>query len=247
KRVIVFLTIFSFLSCADSLDGLNVDRKNATSAAADAFFGNATKELSDRINGFTTGKLFAQHVTQVTYPVESNYQIVNARTADGLWVGLYRDVLKDLYECEAVIQSTPPIGEAGAIQQANQLAMVEILRVYAYSLLVETFGNVPYTEAMDFDNTVPKYDDGLTIYTDLINRLSAAINSIDISGAGFGSYDLIYDNGDPGTAPLAMSRWKKFGNSLKLRMGLRVIDADPALGKTAAEEAIAGGVFASND
>jgi len=136
-----------------------------------------------------------------------------------------------------VIAATSPIGAAGATAQENQLAIIEVMNVYAYSILVETFGDVPYTEALDFTNVLPKYDDGKTVYVDLIARLSAAISNMDTSGESFGDADLIY-GGD-------VASWKKFANTLKLRMGLVIIDADPALGASTVQAA-APGVFTSN-
>ena len=93
---------------------------------------------------------------------------------------------------------------------------MEVLAVYSYQVLVDAFGNVPYTEAlMGGDNSRPKYDDAYTIYKDLFVRLDKAIADLDGSFDGFGSADVLY-NGD-------VSLWKKFAASLKLRMALRLV------------------------
>jgi hypothetical protein len=81
---------------------------------------------------------------------------------------------------------------------------------------VDIFGDVPYSQALDIDNITPQYDDAATIYNDLISKVKAAVAGIDESGDGFGGYDL-YFGGD-----LAM--WKKFGNSLLVKMGITIGD-----------------------
>ena len=56
----------------------------------------------------------------------------------------------------------------------NQKIINDILEVYAYHILVDVNGNIPYSEALQGrENPSPAYDDAATIYTDLINRLTA--------------------------------------------------------------------------
>jgi hypothetical protein len=104
-------------------------------------------------------------------------------------------------------------------------------------VLVNTFGNIPYTEALNFTNPQPKYDDAKAIYDDLFRRLDAALASINPESESFGSADLIY-GGD-------LAQWVKFGNSLKLKLGVTIADADPAMARTIIEQA-APNVFTSN-
>ncbi len=241
KISIILLTLLLAFSCSDDIENLNKDTKNATVAAGETFFTGAQKNVVDRMASINVNtnvwRQFVQQITSTTYNDEANYNISGRKIPDGLWGGIYRDVLKDLDEAATIITATPPIGTAGATAQKNQLAIIEVMNVYAYSILVETFGDVPYTEALDFTNVLPKYDDGKTVYVDLIARLSAAITKMDASGDSFGDADLFY-GGD-------VASWKKFANSLKLRMGLVIIDADPTLGASTVQAA-APGAFTSN-
>ncbi|MBP6000971.1 MAG: SusD/RagB family nutrient-binding outer membrane lipoprotein, partial [Flavobacterium sp.] len=86
----------------------------------------------------------------------------------------------------------------------------------------------------------PAYDDAKTIYIDLFARINAALTQLNSSDAAFTSADNIY-GGD-------IAKWKKFANSLKLKLAMRVADV-PAMAtqsKAEAEAAIAAGVFTSN-
>lgn len=94
-------------------------------------------------------------------------------------------------------------------------AIAKIMKAYIYQTLVDTYGNIPYSEALKTDKGIlkPKYDDQQVIYTDLVAQLDSAINIIETAPVGaeaIGSKDIIY-GGD-------MGKWAVFANTLKLRM-----------------------------
>jgi hypothetical protein len=246
KISILLLTLFLAFSCSDNLEDLNKDTKNPTVAAGETFFTNAQKNFADYMASINVNRnvwrQFVQQITSTTYNDEANYNIANRKVPDNFWIAMYRDVLKDLDEGAKVIKAypLPPVGVAEFEQtRKNQLAIIEVMNVFVYASLVETFGDIPYSEALKIDNVLPKYDDGKTVYVDLITRLNLAITKLDTSGDSFGSQDIIY-GGD-------VASWKKFANSLKLKMGLMIYDADATLGATTVQGAITSGVFTSND
>ncbi len=94
-------------------------------------------------------------------------------------------------------------------------AIAKIMKVYLYQVLVDTYGNVPYSEALRSDDGIlkPAYDNQQTIYEDLVVQLDAAMNLITTAPEDadeVGDYDIIY-HGD-------MDLWWKFANTLKLRI-----------------------------
>jgi len=93
-------------------------------------------------------------------------------------------------------------------------AIAQIMKAYIYQYLVDTYGNIPYKEALQTDAGIlkPAYDNQKTIYEDLVVQLDSAMKLIDKPGdaAEVGAYDIVY-GGD-------MSLWWKFANTLKLRM-----------------------------
>jgi hypothetical protein len=137
---------------------------------------------------------------------------------------------------------TQPLAGISQAQRDNQLAIVEIMSVFAWSYIFETFGDMPYSQAHDANFPTPVYDDGLTVYKDLISRLNAAMQKLTISEGGMpAGYDNIFGGTAAGTA-----MWYKFANTLKLRMGLMLYDVDAGYSKTAVEAA-ASKVFAAGD
>jgi len=106
-----------------------------------------------------------------------------------------------------------------------------------WAALVNTFGNIPYSEAMNPENPLPKYDDAKTIYDALLVRLDAALPKLESKGTPFGGGDLLYKGNIP--------QWVKFGNSLKLKLAMIIADSDPDKAKKMVAEA-APKVFTSN-
>ncbi len=225
-------------SCVDSLDEHNIDVKRATDVPAATLFTGAILNLTDVLttpNVNTNNlRLYVQHWATTQYVEEPRYNMTGRLIPQNFWTALYRDVLNDLKESKRVLTANQTID---AVVKNNQLAQIEIMEVYAWSVLVNTFGDVPYTEALDPANSLPKYDDAKTIYYDILTRLDMALGMIDPAQVGFEDGDVLY-NGD-------MKQWVKFGNSLKLSLGMVIADSDPEKAK-ALVAAAAPNVFTSN-
>lgn len=242
KIFVLLLTLASFVACSDDLSDVNVDTKNPSEVSADVLFSNATKDLFDQMVSTNVNrgifKMVAQYWTETQYTDEANYDLTQRNINGSQWTILYRDVLKDLDEALVIMEENPD-ATLSEEQVQNQRAMIEVLQVFTWHVLVDTFGDIPYTEALDLENTTPVYDDDASIYADLTSRLDAAIGQLTAGAGGFGDADYIYE-GDA-------AQWQKFANSLKLRLALRYADVDDAKAGTMAQEAIAAGVFTSND
>ncbi|WP_397362041.1 SusD/RagB family nutrient-binding outer membrane lipoprotein [Olleya sp. R77988] len=229
KTLITILSLVILFSCQtdEQYEDLNRDPKNPTQVDAEFLYNSATKSLFDQMTSTNVNnniyRLLGQYWTETTYTDESNYDFVGRNIPQSHWSEMYRDVLLDFKTAKEV--STNPTSDA----------QIEVLMIYTWQQLVDSFGDIPYTEALS-DITLPKYDDAETIYLDLIERLDVAITNL--SGTGFTTSDKIY-GGD-------MIAWNKFANSLKLKLGIRLSDFNTTLSKTIVESAYAAGVFTSN-
>ncbi len=218
----------------------NIDPKHADAVPATTLFSNALYELADQTTTIdynaNIGFLLSQYFSEVTYTSESRYDFQSRGITDNYWNNYYRHVLMDLQEARNIINNTNLITPSEKTTGANQLFIIDILEVFVYQNLVDAFGNVPYSEALlGADNPSPKYDDATTIYTDLLARITADISGLDNSEGSFGSADMLYGGN--------VDSWKAFAASLKLRMAMRLADVNPSASQTAAEAAIASGVF----
>ncbi|RME00067.1 MAG: SusD/RagB family nutrient-binding outer membrane lipoprotein [Bacteroidetes bacterium] len=242
KILFLFITVSILLmSCDKDFGDLNVDTKRPSKVAPGPLFSNASKELVDIMTSTNVNRnifrMLVQQWTETTYIDEAQYNLAGRNIPQNFWNILYVSVLKNLKECQQLIPDQDPAFFPAAVQ-TNQNACVEILNVYTWSTLVNTYGNIPYTQALDINNVYPAYDDAASVYNDLLTRLENALNSIDESKAGFDSQDLLF-GGD-------MSRWKKFGNSLELRLAMQLADVDAAKAKSIVEK-LAGDIILSND
>src|SRR5450759_2265881 len=238
KKILIFLFVFISVTGCTKLDSLNENLKDASVVPGESLFNGATRALLNQL--FTANVnnnntlLFVQYFAETSYPQESQYDMVTRPiTASNMNV-MYRNVLMNYKEAARVLKATPLLAVPQK-QRDNQLAIIEIMSVFTWSNVVETYGNMPYTEALDFTKPNPKYDDGLTIYKDLISRLNAAIAILDPLYPGMGAgYDNVYGGDAAGTA-----KWILFANSLKLRMGIMLSDipSEAALAKTIIETA----------
>jgi hypothetical protein len=242
KILLTILSIVTLGACQsdDNYEALNNDPKNPTEVEASFLFNAATKSLFDQMTSTNVNtnifRMLGQHWTETTYTDEANYDFNTRSIPDTHWSEMYRDVLFDLKSARETVNTDEELTNA---EKVSRNAQIEILEIYTWAQLVETFGDIPYTQALnDSEYVLPQYDDAATIYSDLLSRLTAVIPTI--SGTGFGSFDPIY-SGDA-------SAWSKFANSLLLRMGLRVVDVSSMTTEASAAitAAVSGGVFTSN-
>ena len=225
KNLLYFLTVLLvFVSCEsdEQYEQLNKDPNKPVSVEAKALFTAATVSLFDALESTNVNRnifrMVAQYWTQTQYIDEANFDLQNRNIPQNFWSELYRDVLYDLKNAKELTANNA------------EKAQIEVIEVYTWQILVETFGDIPYNEALNGqENPLPAYDDAATIYNDLIKRLDEVLPNF--SGTGFVDSDVIY-GGD-------LSKWKKLANSLKLKLAVRI-------NNSTAISAAANGAFTSN-
>ena len=252
-----FLSVLGLLlaisACTKNFDKINTN-PNAPNFVPTAYLLTcAEKGLMDftwdRWWNASTGMILAEYYAENLYTNESQFFFRTNLTYQ-YWGYFYGSGLNDqgggavtvagmkslqtiIDECNA----TPSKYVAsGAIN--NQKAVATILEVWEYQNLTDTWGDIPFSQALkDVTITQPKYDKQSDIYTGLLAKLDSAIAWIDVSKTDLQG-DLIYSGN--------MSAWLKFANSLKLRVAIRMADVNSTVAKTEIMAAVAGGVFTSN-
>jgi len=228
-------------SCTKDFEDMNTDKKNPSNVDGAFLFSNAEKELMDQVSNTNVNlnvwKLFSQYWTETTYTDEANYDIVNRTIPDNTFRTYYVYVLKPLEEAKRLIAEQDLVGAETEVTRQNKEYIIDILEIYVYHNLVNIFGDVPYTEALSTDFPNPKYDDAATIYADLLTRLETISNGLDETDMSFGGADIFY-GGD-------VAAWKKFANSLRLKIAINLADVDAAKAQSNVEAAVSAGVFTS--
>lgn len=147
------------------------------------------------------GNIVIQHTAKIQFVSEDRY-IWGER--NGIWNTVYnsaRDVQLLLAQAEA---SNAP----------NYKGVALILRAWMFSILTDSYGNVPYSESLAGTGILqPKYDSQEAVYEGILNDLTVA-NSILNTSAGSIVGDIIYSGN--------ITKWKKLANSLRLRYLMRI-------------------------
>jgi hypothetical protein len=147
------------------------------------------------------------------------------------WNNYYQNVIK--YTNDVINQT-----KADA-SRANLYHMARIVQANAFMILTDTYGDIPYTEAgggYTAQNFFPTYDTQQSIYPKIIDELTQAVAALSAT-ARIETGDALYAGN--------ITQWKRFGNSLLLRAGMRLIKAD-ATKAAATVTAAVGGNAANN-
>ncbi|MDE1191824.1 MAG: SusD/RagB family nutrient-binding outer membrane lipoprotein [Arachidicoccus sp.] len=149
-----------------------------------------------------------------------------------LWeIGYPDDVLSIV---DAISRTT------GDSEKTNLNAICRIMKVYVFSRITDLYGDIPYSEAGDgyINGTVkPKFDSQESIYDNFFAELDSAVAELNPSKDAV-TQDLYY-NGN-------VTEWKKFANSLHLRLAMRLSKVDPDKAQTEVMKAYNAGLFTSN-
>jgi len=133
--------------------------------------------------------------------------------APEMWDDAYEEQTNNLSEIIRITKDDPEL--------INKTAIARILKVWAFAKITDIYGDIPYFESSLPRGEVivnPKYDTQKSIYESFFNELKEAANSLDASLESYGDADLVY-GGD-------VDKWRKFANSLRLRLALRIRYAD---------------------
>ncbi|MGZ3812115.1 MAG: SusD/RagB family nutrient-binding outer membrane lipoprotein [Mucilaginibacter sp.] len=131
----------------------------------------------------------------------------------------------------------------GKPQYKNLHQISRIMKALIFERITDVYGDVPYFQAGQAYNQsiyFPKYDKQKDIYTDLLKEVSQATDSLDVNADKPGG-DLFYSG-----AADQIGEWKKFGNTLLLRMAMRLTKVDPATAQIYVKK-VQGLTMASND
>ena len=123
----------------------------------------------------------------------------------------------------------------------TKLAIAKIVEIAVWQRLTDLFGDVPYSQTAlgpGAVNSKPAFDTQESIYKSLIADIDAAMGQLNVSDASYGSADFYY-KGD-------VTKWKRYANSLKLRLGMRIRYADAALAQKTVSEAMSQPLLLSN-
>lgn len=209
-------------SCQKQLEDINTNPNEVTDPQPDYLLSNGIKSSVDTYWGpeatMEGSLLYIQYWAKIQYTDPDRY-IPSAANIQTVWSNFYAQGIQDF----------TTLGQLGdTLGNPNYKATAVIMRSWLFQVVTDLFGNAPYTQAANIQQYLtPKYDEQKDIYKGILAELKAAVAQIDVAGNPIQG-DLLF-NGN-------MLRWKKFANSLRLRIALRIADRLPDDAKTVFDE-----------
>lgn len=239
KKILFILSIVLLMgSCDDGFEDINVDPTKpnqvpvTSKLTAAQLFTSGERYENWRANLIYQSTMMQHYATTAGYWSGDKYTW-NRGYASSLIDRYYENAVKSLVDIQAQLEAE------GAPEEMK--AITRILKVFVFSRLTDLYGDIPYSEAgkaVTEGILQPKYDPQSEIYADMLKELEESAAALGSGTSGFGSADLFYA-GD-------QAKWKKFANSMMLRLGFRLIKVDPTASEAWVTKAIAGGVMESN-
>ena len=226
KSIYMFLVVGLLASCGDFGD-LNVNPNEPTKVGTETLLTSAQRSTSGIVGNVTT-MLYVQHMSDITYTENSRYQGVIAD-----FNGWYNGPLANLQliiDLNSDPETASDVLSGGS--NNNQIAAARIMKAFYFDHLVQRWGAVPYSEALKgVEDFSPAYDSEQSIYADIMKELNEAAGQL---GDGIIFGDILFD-GDT-------NKWKKFANTLRASIALRLSDVDGAM-KGEFTSALSSGIF----
>jgi hypothetical protein len=209
--------LLSTASCKKELAGINTNPNSTENPQPDYLLTAAEKLTADAYwgvdNNLNSSLLFIQHWAKIQYTDPDRY-IFNNSSFTSLWKQLYGQSITDL-------NNVITIGDQQ--QNKNYKGVALTLRSWAFQILTDAYGDIPYKQAGNIDSFLtPVYDPQRDVYLGLLNDLKTAQSLLDPAGPAIRG-DAIYGGN--------ITSWKKFTNALRLRIALRIADQEPVLAK----------------
>ncbi|MEB2781831.1 SusD/RagB family nutrient-binding outer membrane lipoprotein [Algoriphagus sp. C2-6-M1] len=210
-RIFILASFISLTAC-ESFLGDNENPNQATSATPELVLPNALTNSAALLRSYNSSAMWVNGYTVNAGGYGGWGSIVTYNYTTTSYSGLWGATYDDLINYEYIETST-----AEEPSQAYFNAIAKVMKAWDFHMLVDVFGDVPYSEGLKgSENVTPAYDSQTAIYQDLVTQLNIAIDMFtnSVGANGLGSADVMF-GGD-------VTKWAKFANTLKLRLLIRM-------------------------
>ena len=227
KRFIYGLTLAAGMvlatSCADKLDELleNPNAVNATTASPDFLLNRIQLDYQSLWYGISDrGARLTRQINQGAALYEAAYAAGNT---NAIWSNAYANILAD-------VNFLLPLAEKANLQR--HMGIAKTIKAMVLMDLVDTYGDVPYTEAIDASNFNPKVDNGAAVYAAAFELLNQASTHFTVANSAGTPNDYFYGRN--------YTRWNKMVNTQKLKYFLNTKGVNAAASTAGINALIAG-------
>ena len=248
KKLLLYSILLSsllFAECTKNFQSINTDPTQANATTFDPNLLLPTAELSyaSAMSGYNGPILFQSMWVQIfasaSYP--SYYSNGDKYVASGNTTTYQASTWNTAYTAASQAREIQNLAKGNAAL-TNVSSIATVIEIASIMLVTDTYGDCPYSQALQAKSDavyLPVYDKQQDIYNSMLTRLDSVLTTLDASKTA-PTNDAFSYGGD-------VTKWKKFGYSLMLRMAMRLTKADATTAQKYAEKAAAGGTFASVD
>jgi hypothetical protein len=220
-----FLTILFFLTiaCEKDFKKINTDPNTFSKIEPEYIFAGIVRNSINQMADMNKRAFWSySHYLTVEGGSLPRYS-ASPGSMDGWWQTFYRNILANVNKIIVIFQDDP--------KYANRVLIAKIWRSYLYSVMVGTWGPIPYSTAFDEQRVNFSYDSEESIYADLLTTLKFAADNLKEDGDFFALDKVFPDH--------SILKWKKFANSLRLKIALQISDVNPSLAQPHIQELMA--------
>jgi hypothetical protein len=231
--------VLVLVSCKKDITDLNINKNAATEMDMAYLVSNGTLRIAGEYENTRANMLYSatmiQHTASTAGYFSGDRYLYNAQYSGAYMERHFTDVIRNFSQA---IEKTKGVAD---LVNINSTAV--ILRAFDLHRMTDLYGDIPYTQAgyglVDGDkNWFPKYESQKDVYAALVKDIKAARDKMSASAKSMGTQDFIY-GGD-------IAKWKKFANSLLMRIAMRMSNVDATGAAAVYKEAQASGAFTSN-
>jgi hypothetical protein len=218
--------LLSTNACTDGFEDMNTDPNNPTTIGAQYLLTYAMERSVDRYWGGTSryerlnidgGMQWIQYIARNIYSNEGDNYNITPQFYNNNWSAFYNEGLTNF---DRISKLTGP---TGSTPNTNYEGVALVMKSWIYSVLADLYGAIPYSEAVKGASNEPvyspKYDSMESVYAGVLADLKTANEKLVVGGPAI-TGDIIYA-GD-------ILKWKKFANSLRLKLANRQAAKKPA-------------------
>ena len=210
--VVAMMTVISW-SCTNEFEEINVDPNSYTDVEPELLFTGTLKRTADFFGGEMNAWMFMQYGRYASGLGGNGMHQFGSFPSfvHNYWQGAYIECAAPVHAIIDRFSDDPAYN--------NRVQMARIWKSYIYSVVVSTWGPVPYLQAVSEKQNNVEFDSEQVIYEDILSELADATSLMDTSGDYYSNNaDILFNNAGSDQ----VNSWIRFGNSLRLKIALRV-------------------------
>lgn len=232
--ILTAIMLLNFAACTGDFEEMNISPNDPTTispqlllpyaieSAVDRYWGHQTRFARLNLDG---GSIWVQHLARRIYTTEGDTYAPPTTLSQENWQYFFNDALLNF---EAIYQQAVQEGNT------NYQGVAMVMKCWVFSILTDLWGDIPYQDALKGSAEepiyTPSYNTQEEVYAYLLDDLAAANALLDANGPAIAG-DILF-NGD-------ILRWKKFTNSLRLKLANRQAAKKPAESRVVMAEILA--------